>query len=184
MSLGRESQHLLLAGLALALCVAPPTGLAANPPPTRLEGLPDDAAHARLSQAGYQFRKAGNTWSRKVDYWWSDGIRQCLRVASRNRTVVQVDVASSADCEVARPPGAPAAARGPLLNAADLQGLSRKAAEARLNQAGFNAMNIDESKPEATYMQWVNPRTGQCLAVTMVGDRYELVANQPERECR
>ena len=184
MSPAREIQHLLLAGLALALCVAPPMGLAANPPPTRLEGLPDEAAHATLSQGGYQFRKASNTWSRKVDYWWNDGIRQCLRVASRNRTVTQVDVASSADCDVRTPGVRPAPAKAQALNAADLQGLSRKAAEAKLTQAGFNSLNVDESKPEATYMQWVNLKTGQCLAVTMVNDRYDLVANQPARECR
>ncbi len=148
----------------------------------KLEGAPDDVASETLARYGYHVKDSKTTRDRATNFWWSDATRQCLRVASRGRAVVQVASASRADCGIREAVDGRYGGGASDIHAADLQGLSRSAAEARLNQAGFQARNIDQSKGDVTYMWWFNGR--QCLAVTLANDRYELVQSMPSSQCR
>jgi len=148
----------------------------------KLEGASDDVASDTLARYGYHVRSNKTAWNRATKYWWNDATRQCLLVASRKHVVVQVASASMADCDIKEAVGERYGGGARNINAADLQGLSRSAAEARLNQAGFQARNIDQSKGDVTYMWWFNGR--QCLAVTLANDRYELVQSMPLSQCR
>jgi hypothetical protein len=148
----------------------------------KLQGTSDDVASDTLARLGYRVRNDKATGDRASSFWWNDASRQCVRVASRKRVVVQVAAASTADCGVREASGGSYGGGARDINAADLQGLTRSAAEARLNQAGFQAQNIDQSKGDVTYMWWFNGR--QCLAVTLANERYELVHSMPSSQCR
>ena len=129
----------------------------------RLEGTSDDVANDRLARYGYHVANDKKSWNRTTRFWWNDATKQCFQVASRKKVVVEVASASMADCRI-REAGTGSHFDGAHdVNASDLQGLSRSAAEARLNQAGFRAQNIDQSKSDVTYLWWFNGR--QCLAV-------------------
>jgi hypothetical protein len=147
-----------------------------------LEGASDDAASDTLARYGYHVRNSNTTRDRATSFWWNDATRQCIRVASRGRVIVQVASASRADCGIGEAVDGRYGGGASDINASDLQGLSRSAAEARLNQAGFRARNIDQSKGDVTYMWWFNGR--QCLAVTLSNDRYEWVQSMPLSQCR
>jgi hypothetical protein len=105
-----------------------------------------------------------------------------LRAASHKRIVAQVAPASMAECGIRDAGGGKYGGGARDINAADLQGLTRSAAEARLVQAGFQAQNIVQSKGGVTYRWWFDGR--QCLAVTLSNDRYEMVQGMPLNPCR
>lgn len=150
----------------------------------RLEGASDDAASDTLARYGYRVRNEKRTQDRTTALWWNDATGQCLRVATRQHVVAQVSSASPADCGIRQAAGGSQGGGARDINAADLQGLPRSSAEARLTQAGFRAQNIDLSKADVgyTYMWWFNGR--QCLAVTLANDRYESVQSLPLSQCR
>ena len=150
----------------------------------KLKGSSDANAGEAFARAGYQLQGEKESWSRKDSFWWSEKHRQCLRLTSRFSFVSGVANVGEADCTSAMPGGGIVPGRRGTLVAADLLGLTRKAGEAKLATAGFNALWIDESKPTGVDMQWFNQGTGQCIVATVVGDKFDLAADRPTTECR
>lgn len=157
---------------ALALAAALPDAV------QKLSGSSEDSAKAVMAQNGYVVRSEKSSWGRHLTYWWSDRARQCVELMSVAGRVLAVYAKGESDCAAT----AGAGASGGLIDPAQLVGLPRKAAEARLTAAGFNALSIDESKVDAIYIWWYNGR--QCLAATIIGDRYDMLASMPMNNCR
>jgi len=172
---------LLVATLALPIAVH----AAGVPEPlSKLKGSSEASAGEAMARAGYQASGAKESWSRKDSFWWNNGSRQCLRLTSRFGFVSGVAAVGIADCTSAASAGAVVPGRPGVLTASDLLGLTRKAGETKLAAAGFNAIWIDEGKPEGVYMFWLNQGTGQCIAATVVGDKFDQAADQPTSKCR
>lgn len=151
---------------------------------SKLKGSSDANAGEAFARAGYQLQGEKENWNRKDSFWWSQKHRQCLRLTSRFSFVSGVASVGEADCTSAVPGGGILPGRPGTLVATDLLGLTRKAGEAKLAAAGFNALFIDEGKPDGVTMQWFNQRTGQCIAATVVGDKFDLAQDQPTKTCR
>ena len=177
------------AGAALALSATlawSGAAIAAGVPDalTRLKGSSESNASDALSKAGYRLQGAKESWNRKDAFWWNEKSRQCLRLTSRFSLVSGVATVGAADCTNAGTAGAAASGRPGTLTASDLLGLSRKGGEAKLAAAGFNALWIDEGKPDGITMLWFNQSTGQCIAATVVGDKFDAARDQPASQCR
>lgn len=174
-----------LATLVAAL-VLPITVHAAGVPESlsKLKGSSEASAGEAMARAGYQVSGAKESWNRKDAFWWNNGSRQCLRLTSRFGFVSGVATVGAADCTSAASAGGVVAGRPGALTASDLLGLTRKAGETKLAAAGFNAVWIDEGKPEGVYMFWLNQGTGQCIAATVVADKFEQAADQPTSRCK
>lgn len=177
------------AGLAVALVMAlalPVAVHAAGVPESlaKLKGSSDSNAGEAMARAGYIPSGEKETWSRKDSFFWSERSRECLRLTSRFGVVSGVATVAAADCTSASAAGGVVPGRPGVLTASDLLGLTRKAGETKLAAAGFNALWIDEGKPDGVYMQWFNARTGQCIAATVVGDKFDLATDQPTSKCR
>lgn len=151
---------------------------------SKLKGSSDANAGEAMARAGYQMQGAKESWSRKDSFWWSEKNRQCLRLTSRFSFVSGVASVGTADCSGVAQGGGIVPGQPGTLTASDLLGLSRKGGEARLAAAGFNSIWIDEGKPDGVYMMWFNQRTGQCIAATVVGDKFDLAQDQPTSKCR
>ena len=135
-----------------------------------------------MARAGYQLQNTKDSWDRKDSFWWREKNRQCLRVTSRFNFVTGVALVGPDDCALGPAgivPGRPGA-----FTANDVLGLSRRSGEARLNAAGFIPIWVDEGKPEGVLMLWFNQRTGQCIAATVVGDRFDVASDEPRSRCR
>lgn len=174
------------AAMLLAAALALPNGaLAADVPEAfaKLKGSSEAKANDAMARAGYQASGTKETWDRKDAFWWSSGNRQCLRMTSRFGYVSGVALVGADDCSNATPGGVVPGGPG-VLTAADLLGLTRKAGEAKLAAAGFNSLWVDEGKPDGVYMMWFNQRTGQCIAATVVGDKFDLAQDQPTSKCK
>lgn len=177
------------AGAALALSATlawSGAAIAAGVPDalTKLKGSSESNASDALSKAGYRLQGAKESWNRKDAFWWNEKSRQCLRLTSRFSLVSGVATVGAADCTNAGTAGAAASGRPGTLTASDLLGLSRKGGEAKLAAAGFNALWIDEGKPDGITMLWFNQSTGQCIAATVVGDKFDAARDQPASQCR
>ncbi|HRP28504.1 MAG TPA: hypothetical protein PLG77_08770 [Burkholderiaceae bacterium] len=149
---------------------------------SNLKGRSESKASEAFASAGYYLQGEKEQWDRKDSFWWGQRDRQCLRQTSRFGLVTGVALVGEADCTNARTSGAPVGRPGNLV-AADLLGLSRAGAEAKLAAAGFNAMSIDE-RPEVTNMLWSNQRTGQCIAAAVVGNKFDQTWDLPSSRCR
>lgn len=172
---------LLLAALAAAAGVAFASGV--PEPLAALKGKSDKNANDAFARAGYQFQGEKAQWDRRDSFWWSERARQCLRMTSRFGLITGVATVGEADCTNALPGGDGVAGRPGRLVAADLLGLSRPGAEAKLAAAGFNALSIDE-RPEVTNMMWRNQQTRQCIAVAVVGNQLDRTWDLPWDRCR
>lgn len=172
---------LLVATLAMPIAVR-----AAGVPDSlsKLKGSSEASAGDAMARAGYQASGVTETWNRKDSFWWNGGARQCLRLTSRLGFVSGVAAVDAADCTSAATAGGVVPGKPGALAASDLLGLTRKAGETKLAAAGFNAVWIDEGKPEGVYMFWLNQGTGQCIAATVVGDKFEQAADQPTSKCK
>jgi hypothetical protein len=170
----------------VATLVLPITAHAAGVPEslTKLKGSSEANAGDAMARAGYQSSGSKESWGRKDAFWWSGGSRQCLRLTSRFGFVTGVAAVAAADCTTAAASGGVAGGRPGALTASDLLGLTRKAGETKLAAAGFNAVWIDEGKPEGVYMFWLNQRTGQCIAATVVADKFDQATDQPTNKCQ
>jgi len=151
---------------------------------SKLKGGSEANAGDAMARAGYQASGVKESWSRKDSFWWNNGSRQCLRLTSRFGFVSGVATVAAADCTSAASAGGVVPGKSGALTASELLGLTRKAGETKLAAAGFNAVWIDEGKPEGVYMFWLNQGTGQCIAATVVGDKFEQAADQPTSRCR
>jgi hypothetical protein len=162
----------------LALIASTGAAVAATLPDSirKLAGSSDDSARAVMAQNGYAERNEKSSWGRKYTFWWSDRARECVRLTSIFGQVSQVDIKGASDCTVNNTGGG-----GALIDPAQLVGLPRKAADARLSSAGFSALMNDE-RPEATYVVWFNGR--QCLGGNIVADRYEMLEAMPLNKCK
>ena len=150
----------------------------------KLKGKSDDKAGDAFTRAGYQLQGEKQQWDRKDSFWWNQKDRQCLRLTSRFGFVSGVATVGEADCTNARPAGGVVPGRPGTLVAADLLGLSRTGGEAKLAAAGFNALWIDEGKPDGVQMLWFNQHTRQCIAATVIGNNFDLARDLPESKCR
>lgn len=180
----RQFTHaaLVLAALAATAGVAGAAGVPESL--AALKGSSHAKASDSMARAGYRLQGEKENWNRTDSFWWSERNRQCLRLTSRFGIVSGVANVGQADCTSAVPAGGIVPGRPGTLVAADLLGLSRKAGESKLAAAGFNALWIDEGKPEGVFMQWYNQSTGQCIAATVTGDKFELAQDQPTSKCR
>lgn len=179
----------LAVGAAVALAATiggPGAAFAAGVPDAlaKLKGSSEASASDALSRAGYRLEGAKENWKGKDAFWWSDRNSQCLRLTTRLGVVSGVAAVAPADCSGVVPPIGVVPGRPGALVASDLLGLSRKGGEAKLTAAGFNALWVDEGKPDGVYMMWFNQRTGQCIAATVVGDRFDVASDQPASKCR
>ena len=173
--------------VALAATLALPIMVQAAGVPeslSKLKGGSEANAGEAMARAGFQASGAKESWSRKDSFWWNNSSRQCLRLTSRFGFVSGVATVAAADCTSAASTGGVAPGRPGVLTASDLLGLTRKAGETKLAAAGFNAVWIDEGKPEGVYMFWLNQGTGQCIAATVVGDKFDQAADQPTSKCQ
>jgi hypothetical protein len=174
----RNSMGGRLARAAVLLAAMGTAGAAALPESIgKLAGSSEDVAKSVMSQNGYAERGEKSSWGRRQTFWWSDRARQCVELTTMANRVLYVEAKGPSDC-VATAAGS---AAGALIDPQFLVGLPRKAAEARLTAAGFNALSIDESKVDATYVWWFNGR--QCLAGTIIGDRYDMLTSMPLKNC-
>ena len=176
-----------LQGAALALAsVAFAASVFASGVPealANLKGSKESKGNDAMVRAGYQLQGARQNWDRKDSFWWSSRARQCLRMTSRFGFVSGVALVGVEDCRGAAAEGGVAGVPG-RLRAADLLGLSRQGGESRLADAGFNAIWVDEGKPDGIPMLWFNQRTGQCIAATVVGNHFEVATDEPSSKCR
>lgn len=159
-----------------ALAAGVPASLA------KLEGSSESSASDAMRHAGYEQSSSKENWNRKDSFWWSAKARQCLRLTSRFGFVSGVALVGPGDCAAVGNgvgPGRPG-----RLTASDLLGLSRQGGETKLAEAGFNAIWIDEGKPDGIPMLWFNQRTGQCIAATVVGNKFDLARDEPTSKCR
>lgn len=179
---GRQSirTNLVLAALAATAGIAFASGVPDSL--ARLKGKSASHAGEAFAAAGYQMQGEKEQWDRKDSFWWNQRSRQCLRLTSRFGIVSGVATVGEADCTNALPgivPGRPG-----TLVAADLLGLSRRGGEAKLAATGFNSIWIDEGKPDGVQMLWFNQHTRQCIAATVVGDKFDLAQDLPANKCR
>jgi len=164
--------------VALALTVTGLVLAAALPESVqKLAGSSEDSAKAVMGQNGYSQRNEKSSWGRHLTFWWNDRARQCVELMSVAGRVLSVYAKGESDCAMSGSVGT----SGGLIDPAQLVGLPRKAAEARLTAAGFNALSIDESKVDAIYIWWFNGR--QCLTATIIGDRYDMLTTMPMNYC-
>lgn len=173
---------LVLAALTAVTGVAGAAGVPESL--AKLKGSSDANASEAFARAGYQLQGEKESWNRKDSFWWSEKNRQCLRLTSRFSIVSGVASVGVADCTSAAAGGGVVPGRPGTLTASDLLGLSRKGGEAKLAAAGFNSVWIDEGKPDGVTMLWFNQRTSQCIAATVVGDKFDAATDQPANKCR
>lgn len=168
----------LAATVGAALASGVPDSLA------KLKGSSDAKAGEAFARAGYQPQGAKEQWDRKDTFWWNHKSRQCLRQTTRLGFVTGVSLVGEADCTNALQGGAIMPGRPGTFAAADLLGLSRAGGEAKLAAAGFNALWVDDSKPDGVQMLWFNQHTQQCIAATVIGNKFDLAQDQPASKCR
>lgn len=169
-----------------ALIVASGAALASGVPDAlaKLRGSSSSKAGDAFTAAGYRLEGEKEQWDRKDSFWWSQKSRQCLRMTSRLGFVSGVALVGESDCTNALNSGGVVPGRPGTLVAADVLGLSRAGGEQKLTAAGFNALWIDESKPDGVQMMWFNQHTRQCIAATVVGNSFDLAKDLPPSKCQ
>jgi hypothetical protein len=168
------------------LCVLPLLACAASaalaaPLPeavSKLAGSSDEVARSTMAQNGYVPRGEKVSWGRELRFWWNGRTRQCVQLTVWGGRVISVYAKGESDCAAT---GGGGTAGGGVIDPAQLVGLPRQAAEARLAAAGFSAMSVDESKVDAIYVTWYNGR--QCLSGAIVADRIQQLTAAPLNIC-
>lgn len=164
----------LLAGAAGVALAAPlPDAV------SKLVGASDDVARSTMVHNGYVPRGEKTSWGREHRFWWNERTRQCVQLTIWGGRVISVYGKGESDCAAS---GGGGTVGGGVVDPAQLVGLPRQAAEARLTAAGFRALSIDESKVDAIYVTWYNGR--QCLSGAIVADRIQQLTAAPMNLCR
>ena len=164
----------LAAALAGAACAA----TAVPEPIKKLTGSSDETAKSVMAQHGYAFRSEKSSWGRKYTYWWSDKVRQCVQLMSLAGRVYGVEAKGESDCRYA----GGGTAGGGTIDPLELVGQPRAAVQARLERAGFRAIETDMSKGDMIYIRWFDGH--QCLAGNIANDRYEMLQTMPLNQCK
>jgi hypothetical protein len=160
----------LLAGAALAAPL--PEAV------SKLTGASDEVARSTMAQNGYVPRGEKTSWGRELRFWWNGRTRQCVQLTVWGGRVISVYGKGESDCAAT---GGGGTVGGGVIDPAQLVGLPRQAAEARLTAAGFSALSVDESKVDAIYVTWSNGR--QCLSGAIVADRIQQLTSAPMNIC-
>jgi hypothetical protein len=143
---------------------------------SKLTGASDEVAQSTMAQNGYVPRGEKTSWGRDLRFWWNGRARQCVQLTIWGGRVISVYAKGESDCAATG-----GIAGGGIIDPAQLVGLPRQAAEARLTAAGFSAMSVDESKVDAIYVTWYNGR--QCLSGAIVADRIQQLTAAPLNIC-